>query len=312
MAQLSVIVIAHNDGTKIEPTLRSVLWADELIVVDLESTDDTLAVSRTYASKVVTHSWVPYVERVRNYAASLASHEWVLLLDADERVSPELAGAISRFVMEDGPVDVVTLERNHIRFGRILVHSEATYGEATPRLFRKGRLSWPEEVHALPDLRNLRVAHLSRDVVGGGIEHNTWPTVDALVDRCGRYTCHEARDLVNAGYRYSTCGALQATWLQFASIYAGQRTYRDGVPGLFYALGMAMYRFLVWMHLWELTGREQVHDRPIVIWGKYVGGVMGLSLALARLVVRVSRLLLRLQPRRGVPLSRALPLGEVR
>lgn len=268
MAKLSIVIVAFNEANKIEPSLRSVNWADEIVVVDLGSTDGTVSICRKYTDGIYTHPWVAFADPIRNYAMSLASHEWVLLLDADENVSPALAAKLREVIDEDWPVDVVTLERNHVRFGKVLVNSEARYGEAAPRLIRKGSVSWPEKVHALPSLDGLRVAHISRADAGGGIEHNTWVTVDDVLDRFARYTGHEAYDMAQVNHVYSTHRALHATWLQFSSIYFGQHAYRDGVPGLYYALSMAMYRLLVWMQLWEMQGRRREHDRPVVQWGR--------------------------------------------
>src|SRR5439155_25142078 len=121
----------------------------------------------------------------------------------------------------------------------------------------------------------LRVAHLGRAEVGGVIQHDTWVTVGDVLDRFARYTHHEAHDMLKAKQKYSTRRALHAAWSQFAGIYFGQHTYRDGVPGLFYALGMAMYRLLVWMHLWEMEGRLPVHDTPAAKWGTAIAQLRG-------------------------------------
>ncbi len=90
MPKLSVTVIARNEAADIAAALQSVAWADELVVVDAESTDDTVAIARRFTDRVVVRQWAGYVAQ-KNYAASLASHDWILSLDADERVSAALA-----------------------------------------------------------------------------------------------------------------------------------------------------------------------------------------------------------------------------
>ena len=93
MSKLSVTVITRNEALDIGEALMSVAWADELIVVDSESTDDTAAVARQHTDRVIVREWPGYVAQ-KNYAASIASHDWILSLDADERVTPELAAEI--------------------------------------------------------------------------------------------------------------------------------------------------------------------------------------------------------------------------
>ena len=93
MPKLSVTVITKNEAADLGAALASVAWADEIVVVDSHSTDDTVAIARRYTDRVVVHDWPGYVEQ-KNYAASLASHDWILSLDADERVTPELATEI--------------------------------------------------------------------------------------------------------------------------------------------------------------------------------------------------------------------------
>ena len=90
MPKVSVTIITRNEAAHIRAALESVAWADERIVVDAESTDDTVAIARGLAEQVVVREWPGYGAQ-KNYAASLASHDWILSLDADERVTPALA-----------------------------------------------------------------------------------------------------------------------------------------------------------------------------------------------------------------------------
>ena len=90
MAPLSVTIITRNESAHIEACLASVEWADERLVVDCGSTDGTAALAERAGARVVVHDWSGYAAQ-KNFAASQASHDWVLSLDADERVTPELA-----------------------------------------------------------------------------------------------------------------------------------------------------------------------------------------------------------------------------
>ena len=93
MPKLSVTIITKNEAADIGDALASVAWADEIVVVDSESADETAAIARAHTARVVVREWPGYVDQ-KNHAASIASHDWILSLDADERVTPALAEKI--------------------------------------------------------------------------------------------------------------------------------------------------------------------------------------------------------------------------
>src|SRR6185436_16122155 len=101
MPPITVTVITRNEAEALPDALKSVSWADELIVIDAESTDDTVRIARQFTDRVYVRAWPGYVDQ-KNHAASLASHDWIFSLDADERVTPALADEI-RAVMKTGP-----------------------------------------------------------------------------------------------------------------------------------------------------------------------------------------------------------------
>ena len=98
--KLTVTVITRNEAANIEGALESVKWADEILVVDSHSTDETVAIAERHGDRVEIHDWAGYSAQ-RNFAAEIASHDWILALDADERVPPALAAEIQR-IMRDG------------------------------------------------------------------------------------------------------------------------------------------------------------------------------------------------------------------
>jgi len=93
MPRLSVVVITRNEAANVRAALESVRWADELVVVDSGSTDETVCIARQIANRVTRHAWEGYGAQ-KNFASGLATHDWILSLDADERVSPALAREI--------------------------------------------------------------------------------------------------------------------------------------------------------------------------------------------------------------------------
>ena len=91
---VTATVITHNEAANLRAALESLSWADEIVVVDSQSSDHTVAIAREFTDKVTVRPWPGYAEQ-KNFAASQARHDWIFSLDADERVSPALAEEIS-------------------------------------------------------------------------------------------------------------------------------------------------------------------------------------------------------------------------
>ena len=135
MAGLSITIITKNEALNIRECLESVKWADEIIVVDSGSTDDTVAICREFTPHVYSHDW-PGFGIQKNRALGYASKDWVLSLDADERVMPELRAEIES-TMRDGSAPGYEIPRLSSFCGRYMHHS-GWYPERVLRLFHKG------------------------------------------------------------------------------------------------------------------------------------------------------------------------------
>jgi len=114
---VTVTVITRNESDALPDALRSVSWADELIVVDAESTDGTVEIARQFTDRVVVRRWNGYVEQ-KNFAAGLAKHDWILSLDADERVPAPLAAEIQQLLRSDPASGGYRCPRVSFYFGR--------------------------------------------------------------------------------------------------------------------------------------------------------------------------------------------------
>ena len=117
--KLTVTVITRNEAANIQAALESVAWADEIVVVDSRSTDGTVAIARQLASRVEERDWPGYSAQ-KNYAAGLASNDWILSLDADERVSPELAGEIRSLLQREPAARGYRVPRTAWSLGRCI------------------------------------------------------------------------------------------------------------------------------------------------------------------------------------------------
>ncbi len=188
---LSAIVISYNRADIIGTCLRALAFADELIVIDKSSTDETPRIASLHADRVITVPWSPTVEETREFAVSCAKHEWILLIDDDECLSVEAV----RFIEEElkSPrADVYALPQRHYILGR---HDEAAYywPEFQPRLFRRGSLILSATVHG--GTVRAPEAHLYAvpPETGACMHHLSHKNVAQWIEKTNRYTSNPDR-----------------------------------------------------------------------------------------------------------------------
>jgi len=245
MPKLSVTVITHNEAADIDDALRSVAWADEIIVVDSESSDDTVSLARRHTDRVVVREWPGYVEQ-KNFAASLATHDWILSLDADERVTPALAGEIAATLAAAPPHCAYRVPRVTWHFGR-WIRSTDWYPDYQLRLYDRRSARWTGRyVHEAVAVSG--TVGLLREE----LQHFAYRSVAEHLETMDRYTTLAARQMFESGRR---AGLLQLAGhppLAFLRNYIARRGFRDGAAGFVISAMNAYYVFLKFAKLWEL------------------------------------------------------------
>ncbi len=144
MARISVYIIAYNEADKIEPALKSVTWADEIVVADSHSTDGTVEIARKYTDRVLQ---VPFegFGKLRNDVLAQLTGDWVFSLDADERCTEAAAAEIRRIVEQSDAADAYHIPRRNFLLGRWIRHSGWYPDYRQPQLFRRGKLRYSED-----------------------------------------------------------------------------------------------------------------------------------------------------------------------
>jgi len=244
---LSAAIIAFNEEGAIRDCLESVRWAEEIVVVDSGSTDGTEAICREYTDKFFVREW-EINDAQYNKALSLCTKEWVLQLDADERVSDEMAGQIKELFREGvGPKgDGYTFPRKLFYLGRWLTHG-GWYPDRKLRLFRKSKAKWVGGLHAKAVVEG-EVSHLSGDLI-----HLSYRDIHDQVVRMERYAEVTARHKMReGGGSWSLLRMVFDPPLVFVRRYFLQRGFLDGVPGLVALVINAFYVFLKYAKLWEM------------------------------------------------------------
>ena len=245
MTKLTVTVITRDESANLARALESVRWADEIVLVDSESTDDTVEIAKRFTERVIVRPWPGYVDQ-KNFAAAQAKHDWILSLDADERVSPGLADEIRGLL--NGTPDAAGYRIPRLAFYLDRwIRSTDWHPDYQLRLYDRRRGRWTgkyvhESVRADGPVGRLR----------NPLEHFPYRDLSHHVQTMDRYTTLAARQLFEEGRRASWIDILVLPRLTFFRNYILRAGFRDGMPGLVISAMNAYYVGLKFAKLSEL------------------------------------------------------------
>jgi len=247
---LTAIVPTFNEEENIADCLASLSFADEILVVDSFSTDRTVELAKAKPMvRVVQHEYSGNGPQC-NWAMEQATKPWILIVDADERVSPELGREIERLLTEFPTASQYLLRRQNFFLGRP-IRGSGWGRDRLVRLLRKGSARYPDQrVHA-----DIPVS-ASTPVLDAPLIHFTCRSLNAYLEKVHRYAEWGAADLRQRG-RCSgwTAIALRPAWRFFRS-FVLEAGFRDGTAGLVICGLQAYGVFLKWARLWELNDRS--------------------------------------------------------
>lgn len=246
MTNLTIAVIVKNEEKRLAGCLETLRWADELLVLDTGSTDRTLQVARTFTAQVHQRPFTTFA-RVRNAAIDLAHSEWVLFVDADERVTPELAREIRDTVQGISNHAGYWIPRRNLILGRWMRHT-GWWPDHQLRLFRRetGRYDESKDPHEVLTVSG-RVAYLQEPLL-----HYNYVTFSQIYAKQNLYSTLEARNLLQRGVRARPQNFFLQPLREFQRRYLTLEGYKDGLPGLFMSLVMATYVLAVYLKLSKL------------------------------------------------------------
>ncbi len=249
--KISVIVLTHNEEPVIKECLESVKWADEIVIVDDNSTDETLKIVRKLGVKKIIKApeKSDFSDR-RNLGAKEANGEWLLYVDADERVTPELKdeikSTVSNFV-------AYAIPRKNIRLTKVLYHG-GWWPDYVLRLIKKDKLiGWEGELHEQPkidgEVGKLKEAFLHYSH-RGNFEHKLQNTIN--------WSEIEGRKMYDAGHpQMNVARFLSAMWREFYSRMIKQKAFLDGTEGVIEAFYQVFSVFISYARLWEMQQKEK-------------------------------------------------------
>jgi glycosyltransferase involved in cell wall biosynthesis len=255
---LSLVISTRNAGGVLADCIDSCRgWVSEIVVVDMESEDDTLSVAELYGAKVVQVPNAGWAEPGRQSGLDAASQPWILVLDADERASGGLQEVVRDAIARDD-VDGVRVPRRNVQFGRFDRNS-GIWPDWQLRLFRKECASWPAVyTHTGAVVEGRIVSAPAREECA--ILHESFRSIHDWMVAANRYTDHEADRLTRQGERPTLRRLFAVPAWHFAFHYVRQGGWRSGRYGLTIALLALVYRVLGELKLWE---RQSLHgERP--------------------------------------------------
>jgi len=249
MPRISAIIITRNEAANIADCLDSVAFCDERIVVDSGSEDDTVRIAEKMGARVAHRAWDGFGVQ-KNFALSLAGGEWVLSIDADERVSPELASEL-RAATETATVDGYSMPRRSSFLGREIRHS-GWYPDYVLRLFRRGKARFSDDLVHEQVICEGSVGRLRHALI-----HHPVRKLEDAISRMDRYSTAGARMIAAKNRRVSFVSGIFHGFYAFFRTYVLRAGFLDGREGFLLAVLNAEGAYYRYTKAWLLMrGKE--------------------------------------------------------
>lgn len=243
---VTALIPTMNDEPRLADCLKSVSWADEIVVVDSGSTDRTVEIAREFNARVLTHPFTGFTAHM-NWAIPQCSNEWIFAIDSDERATPELSAQIRELLAGKPDLDFYTVVRDTWYMGRLL-RGSAWSGERILRLYRRDKIRYGDKT-AYPefDTGGGKVGALS-----GKLLHYTYRSMDNVYDKGSLYSTLWARDCFQRGKKVSLFKLFFRPAWAFFHMYVLRRSFLDGRVGFIVSMNDAAYTIQKYVKLWAL------------------------------------------------------------
>lgn len=213
------VILARNEEQNIEPCIRSFKpHVDELFLIDMESEDRTVEIARTLVDRVLPHKLIPQFDSARNIAIEPARHPWLWFCDADERVSDHVGRTVRDLLQKQGnDFEALSIPFKTYFCGKWIEHCGWWPGFTMPRVMKKGRFRFREELHSGVQVDG-REVRLPADP-NYGIDHYSYLSVQHYFEKFNRYTSGEATNLARQGvvwdWRQATHSMMRDMWMYY-------------------------------------------------------------------------------------------------
>jgi len=249
MSSLSIVILTFNSEKRIREVLESAKFADEIIVVDSQSTDQTIEIAAEFTDKIFTRVWPGYSAQW-NFAIDQAKGDWVFPLASDEIITEQLQKEIQEIIAKDNQQFNGYYVRRLAFFLDKPIYHCGWYPGYELRLFRngKGRFN-SKEVHEYLEVEG-ELKHIESDLL-----HYTYDSLFQYLERLNRYTDLEVKELLKTkepqAIKFSKWGLVRRSLKVFKKMYFKQKGYKDRMPGFILCLLSSIYRLIGDIKLWE-------------------------------------------------------------
>lgn len=249
MNKISAVYCIHNGQEFLKESLESIKdFADEIVVIDLESTDKTIEIAKKYKVKIFKHKNLGFVEPVRNFGISKTTGDWILVIDPDEKLPITLKQELQKYTTGVILADYIRIPRKNIIFGKWIMHT-GWWPDMNIRFFKKGKVSWNEIIHKIPMTQGVGVDLFEKEDLA--IIHNNYPTMDFYFEKMIRYSKAQANELIDQKYNFSWQDLIKKPLNEFLSRFFAREGYKDGLHGLILSLLQAVSELLIYLRVWE-------------------------------------------------------------
>lgn len=248
--KLSVVIITFNEQNNIKRAIQSISFADQVIVVDSGSTDETCKTARNLGAEVVHHTFDGHGKQ-KNHGASLTRGEWVLSIDADEEVDKTLALSIKNVLDQSCPLYRINRRTN---YAGTWIYRGGWYPDPLLRLYRKGTAHWSE-----PPLHEKLIPskEFSKKIplLDGHLNHYSFPSVTSQITTNLSYASTQARELQKKGTKHLLWKMIFRPFFKFVECYFIKKGFLDGICGFVIAINAAHSAFMKYSF-----AKMDVHD----------------------------------------------------
>ncbi len=242
--RVSAILITRDEARNLPDCLSALQWCDEIVIVDSGSVDGTADIARRLGARVEVRPDWPGFGPQKNRALDLARCDWVLSVDADERVTPELAAEIRSAIARPDALNAYSIPRLSSYCGRFMRHG-GWYPDRVVRLFRRGTARFSDDIVHESVLASGPVGRLRHDLL-----HISYRSLDDVLDKMNRYSSAGAAKLLAKGRRGGVTSALAHGLWAFARAYLLRGGFLDGRLGFVLACGIAHETWYRYLKLW--------------------------------------------------------------
>ncbi len=249
--KISAVIIAFNEEEKIADAINSVKWADEILLVDSESTDRTKEIAESLGAKVITQKWLGFSKQ-KQFAVDNAAHDWIFSLDSDEVVSEKLKDEILELKTSANPADGYKIPRLSFYMNRPIRHG-GWYPDWQIRFFDRTKGKWKDVlIHESVEIEG-RIEKLSGDILHYSVENSAHH--HRMIGE--RYAPLAAEQMFLNGRKTSALKIITAGLTAFLQTYILKGGFLDGLPGFCIARFAAHHAFLKHLLLWESQNRKR-------------------------------------------------------